>query len=389
LFEFVGTIVLLATLFSSVGFSGWTYGENLIQNGNFSEVRGDNASLPAYWHTQDWSDCSLTTDTNDWSMNRIGYIVGEYANVSYDGMLDIELQSASFRLDEGKYYYISFDYYPFNAEDYIGSMYFIRNTSGCNAPLVDIGRTPQLWWNGTSLVQNLDMISSFSILPIDDGWYRVSGYTNSSFTGGANATLVFLSGAELMLNYSLDNVVLEEATCDGENCGALNLSIGLSEPADGIRSMSSPIEFSYAVLSNYDVLNCSLLVDSMSETGGFVAKQYNSTPVIEGGARNYFELSGLDTKDTFVWTVGCITLYDPQTVYLGGNRTYIYDPMYAGAVATNILRLAPILLGLFCVFMTFVWVMNRESEEFLSVLMHMFVLYMILAVMLIILFGIL
>jgi hypothetical protein len=127
----------------------------------------------------------------------------------------------------------------------------------------------------------------------------------------------------------------------------------------------------------------------VTNTNGWSIKQTNSTPVAEGGTLNYFSLSGMQTKDTFVWTVACTTAYAPNVQYLGGNRTYIYDPMYAGDVATNILRYAPILLGLFILMMTFVWVMTRESEEFLSVMIQMAVLYLVLAVMLTIIFSIL
>jgi hypothetical protein len=380
LYEIIGSIVVLATLFSSVGFSGWTYWGNLINDSGFENSTSN--ILNPYWNLS-------TSGLFKVSFNSSNPINGTYSanfnNSGYDSGNGYFWQNITLPSDlSGKQININAkvrleqfcDDTP--SLTYKGHLY-IQVWDRCQTvdPFYDVGVLVY--------VKDYPTTTACGLYDLDENFT----YSNSSTTC-LMTKLKTTNGWMMEMYYgmvsSVDDIFLaQEPTCDGINCGLLNLSIGLSEPADGTRSMSSPIDFSYAVLSNYDILNCSLVTN----TNGWSIKQTNSTPVAEGGTLNYFSLSGMATKDTFVWTVACTTAYAPNVQYLGGNRTYIYDPMYAGDVATNILRLAPILLGLFVVMMTFVWVMTRESEEFLSVMLHMFVIYMILAVMLVILFGIL
>lgn len=354
LFEIVGSIIILATLFSSVGFSGWIYGENLVTNPNFTNGL-ENWTL-GVWNESGW--VMMTPD--NW------YILSDQTIACSDNSL----------------YRVAFD---FRMND--TSLFYRVTIMGTRCDYILKLNAFQLTDDSEEYYPSFFVPDATTITSIGDGWYSFDGLLNTSVDGGfGNESCMYIIDSKM--NLEVDNLILELDNVEFKlfyEQPTLNLSIGLSEPADGTRSMSSPIIFSYAVLSNYDVLNCSLV----TSTNGWNIKATNSTPVIEGGTLNYIELSGAKTKDMFVWTIACTTAYAPNVQYLDGNRTYIYDPMYAGSVATNILRYAPILLGLFVVLMTFVWVMTKEGEDTISVMIQIGVLYLVLVMMLVIIYGIL
>jgi hypothetical protein len=425
-YKIIGSMVVLIALFFSIGFSSTIhvlnfsdamayykmnetgdavdYSEkgvigNLTQTGTVANQAGKILSSRGTYSTSDYfskSSLSLWTDTQGYSISMWVYVV----NTSGENKYLVSSDNAGYSgfsfwihknsTEQFKYVVAKSGNSAFTtlAEPTVENetWYFLTAVYDPSNDTKNI----KLWLNGNYSETYAEKYTDTGAIASDNIFVGVTTSPSSPADNMYIEQLVFwnktLSRDEIEWLYNEGNGRNYNESYD---IAILNLSIGLSEPADGTRSMSSPIDFSYAVLSNYDVLNCSLVTDSFSEGGGWSIKQYNQTPIVTGGALNYFQLSGLPTKDSFTWTVACTTAYAPSVQYLGGNRTYIYDPMYAGDVATNILRLAPILLGLFVVMMTFVWVMTRESEEFLSVMIQMAVLYLVLAVMLTIIFSIL
>jgi len=132
LYEIIGSVALLATLFASVGFSGWTYGSNLIQNGNFSEIRWSygNNLLPNPNFTDNitgWDGDGVSWVNN--SGNGIANLTDYLLSIPYGSYGDIYI---------GEYYYWSFLFKTDNASNLIqanmdgGADVFINTTTICD-----------------------------------------------------------------------------------------------------------------------------------------------------------------------------------------------------------------------------------------------------------------
>jgi len=348
LYEIIGTIAVLATLFSSVGFSVWTYGENLLPNPNFTD------------NITGWNEEGATW-VND-SGNGIANLTGNYLMTSPYGLGDISV---------GEYFYWSFWFKTDNASDMLQI-----NMDGAND--IGINTTTVCDWSACTGFPSSNYIESMTnITEQGEGWFKFETIYYASAEGGIIDSYV---ESYTPTSVQIDNAVIEEAMAT-----PLNLSIGLSEPANNARSGVSPITFSYAVLSNYEVLNCSLVT---SDSHGTI-KATNTVPIVTGGGLNYISLGGIFSKHSFTWSIACKTAYDPMMYYMSGNRTYTYDTLYAGAVATSILKLAPMFLGLLVGLLTFVWVMTKEDENTIGVIVHLVIMYIVLIALLVIIYGIL
>lgn len=243
---------LMTVLFlMSIGIAEWTYGpnliangdfnaseltiltqgENLILNGNFSAVRSDNESLPANWTQQDWADCSLTTDSPAWDNSQLKYIVGEYTNVTMENANDVELESSPVYLEKAKTYYLSLDFFYYG---YSAAVYFVNNVSGCTNAMPEV-----LEWNDTA-VQPTSPMTNGNVVSIGDGWYRMTGYLNVSGLESDAQYALLIFGWSIEGAYLLDNVVLSEVTTATipQNWSLPDYTWGQTDYVDGMLNIS-------------------------------------------------------------------------------------------------------------------------------------------------------
>jgi hypothetical protein len=232
-FEIVGTIVVLATLFSSVGLSGWIYGSNLVQNGNFSEVRADNASLPADWYATAYANqCVISGDQVEWNTTLFQYSVDEgYLNITFTfENWTSEIVSKAVQFEKNKQYLISFDFKPLSGfidASNSGFMGIYVNDTTCHSILKDYLR-----WNTTDVIEyGNGVFSGLSVAPLGDEWYHASAIASSALMDNEVDYGLFTFNGNLNdIKYSLDNVVLKEATytpepCQGWECASTARSV--------------------------------------------------------------------------------------------------------------------------------------------------------------------
>jgi len=186
---------------------GWSYGANLVQNPNFTDTRPENASLPADWYQQFYNDCSLIGDDPPWNDSQVDYIVSDYVN--YTGGITADLFSYPLFLQANKTYYLSFDFFQYEPFDGNGQFVIFENDSLCSEPMVG----DYIQWN-TSYAQEYagTAYSSLAITPIGDGWYRLTGLLSTSEWADDEYIRLVFSWTITTGRYSLDNVVLKEAT---------------------------------------------------------------------------------------------------------------------------------------------------------------------------------
>jgi len=207
--EFVGTIALIFTIFSSVGFSSWTYGSNLIQNGDFSEF----SALPADWYQNDWSDCSLVGDTTAWG-NNMEYNGGQSINVVFN-QTDVELMSNPILVEKNKTYFISLDYknmtYVNLSDGLGGAIYITSNDSSCTSIMG--GYDGNLLWDTETF--NSGAFLDSSVVSLGAGWYRATATMQmSSLPDDSDYILLIFGWKNQDEKYTLDNVIFEENGTD-------------------------------------------------------------------------------------------------------------------------------------------------------------------------------
>ena len=215
-------------LMLSIGFSGWSFGPNLIQNGDFADARLDNASLPADWYQQYYENCSLVGDSIVWDDTNAQYFPTEqFINISYDlGSGTADLFSHSFQLDINSIYFLSFDFYPYDLESQTMQLTWTENDNSCSDPT---SPSDYVLWNSTDAIEqdSNGIFNNLNISPLGGGWYRLTGIISTSGLISDSVGAVFQFTGLNPIAYSLDNVVLEKATytaspqCIGWECPSI------------------------------------------------------------------------------------------------------------------------------------------------------------------------
>ena len=202
------TILPILLLFS-IGFSTWSYGPNLIQNGDFSEF----SALPADWYQNDWSDCSLVGDTTAWG-NNMEYNGGQSINVVFN-QTDVELMSNPILVEKNKTYFISLDYknmtYANLSDGLGGAIYITSNDSSCTSIMG--GYDGNLLWDTETF--NSGAFLDSSVVSLGAGWYRATATMQmSSLPDDSDYILLMFGWKNQDEKYTLDNVIFEENGTD-------------------------------------------------------------------------------------------------------------------------------------------------------------------------------
>jgi len=178
-------------------------------------------SLPADWYQQDYSNCSAN-DTAQWDFNQMSYVIGEYVNWTTNPDDGIDLFSSPYLLQKDKIYYVSVDFIPYNpiAEQVI---YLYQNDSICSESIA----SNALRWNSTDAFNEVGQTyySDFNIVSIGSGWYRLTARLSTNALSDALVyTRIDFSSYTWTGNYSIDNVVLKEATYTSESATPIYIS---------------------------------------------------------------------------------------------------------------------------------------------------------------------
>jgi len=212
-YEIIGSVAILATLFASVGFSGWNYGINLIPNPNFDE------------NLTGWcGDATWLNDSGNGVVNAT-WISVDSIGCGY-GVGDILI---------GEYYYWSFLFKSDNDSALIQA-----NMDGAS----------DIWINATTICDNNPVYypeegcifptanyieESSSITLLGNGWYKFETTYFPAYEGGLIDTYV---QAEFQPSYVLvDDVVVQKMTyqCDGWECATTARSVvGMSPLVVGL-----------------------------------------------------------------------------------------------------------------------------------------------------------
>jgi len=226
------SIALLSfLLFASVGLSGWTYGPNLVQNGDFETANPSNSSQPDHWFSFDilgWTCNNINETSNPW----------DFTNYS-NGMLNISTNWDSLytlvadyvKLENDSEFYLNqFDFYLYTDFPLETSMYIMfdlfNSSADCNDDLMN-----ELDTNSTTSVEQIyvnPVMINPTISDLGNGWKRMTSFINMTalyeyygYYGGVrgagdiNAVVMFWGDS----NYLLDNIVIKEAIWEDESCG--------------------------------------------------------------------------------------------------------------------------------------------------------------------------
>ena len=214
-----------------------------------------------------------------------------------------------------------------------------------------------------------------------DGWYKFE-------------TIYFAtSGGGLLDNYveivypasvQIDNITIEKINFD------LNVSAISPNNVQILSGKRAGVPFTYGIQSSLPVDNCTMWISQESPylSGNWGAwmkvatasmLHQNSTNVIP------FVFASGRNDQNYAWKMTCMS----EGLSAESNIPVftVLDAQKSRGMTHTILELAPILLAFFAVGMTFVWVMTREGEDMLSVMIHMFIIYLVVVVMLLIIYS--
>ena len=395
-FEIIGTIALLCTLFSSVGLSGWVYGSNLIQNGDFAN----------YTIAED----NVTIIVSNWTLGRSTYYnaTGGYvfinSSVSGEGGM-VRNDIAVFSFTKGDAIRISVDVYPVNmtgelppnnSNEYGYGLIFIVEGGNVLGNEID--------FNSTAVVQMFTPPESLGfysgkyfvntqMTDIGGGWKSVSGDlmtgTIPELSAGAHEAFIYIGGWNPQSDASNYIFYIDNADVRGTD---FDLNVSAVSPNEAVWSgKRAGVSFIYGIRSSVPADNCTLWIrqeipylsgnwgDWMALATAYSPNQ-NSTNSIP-----FRFVSGRDDQ-SYQWQMSCMS--DGLRADSNAPVFTVMDSQKVRGMTFTILSLAPIIFSIFVVGTTFVWLMTHEGEETVSVMIHIGILYLVILVMLVIIYGI-
>jgi len=222
--------ILPILLLFSIGFSTWSYGPNLIQNGDFANTSIVNASFPSDWFPTDYSDANCTGFTNNvqWNSSLFQFdSTGHYLNITFisAGWTE-DVLTSPFYFDNEKQYLLSIDFKPLsdaygiNDANFSWLGTFRSDAEVCSAEGWGLFR----WWNTTHAFYTTDVqvFVDAQITSLGGGWYRYQEVFTPSQPDGANMVMT-INGDGAFVKYGIDNVKIMELTyqCEGWECNTL------------------------------------------------------------------------------------------------------------------------------------------------------------------------
>jgi len=383
-FEIVGTIVVLATLFSSVGLSGWNFSDNTILNPNLYDINED--GYPDY-ASGTYPQCNNDSVNDDWSF---GYysdnIVG--INVStYDRGATTAFITPNFRLNLSESQLIEFLYHYGNGTLIMG-MFVSDGSSGDYC--IDFN---DVYIVETSASENPNFPLQFDNITVtdySDGWKKFSGWT--TFTPTYNFSQIqhyrmYFYGMD-DLDYKLTNFSVM-GYYYSEEVPAHTLDIALNYPDDTSMNDTNNIYFGYTPFSSDAIDNCSIYLN----TSGAWQIHGTETNVTNGSVNNFLLANA--SNQTLMWGIECDNTY--MTAF-SENRTLAIAKAYpvipcqgweCASTARSVVGLAPIIVGLgVLVGMIAMFLMKDEEESMLALVIKGGVIALIAVVMLTILVGV-
>ena len=405
LFEIVGTIVLLATLFSSVGFSGWNFSDNTILNPNLYDSNHD--GYPDYASGTDWSsgfDCwnGDATPNDDWTF-------GTYSNVSNIIMIDKRCDqdyhqellkvfiTPHFEMNVSRKQLIEFMFLPTNGTLYMSAV-VSDNGSGdyCrdfNEVLINAtSGAEQINFYPVFYINQTNWASNITITNLTDGWKNFSGWGEFvppyMYLGNITHYRLYFYTRDDYSNFSIANFSAKDYYYEPE-APVHTLDVALNYPDDTSMNDTNNIYFGYTPSSSDAIDNCSIYLNT---SGAW--QIYGTETNVTNGSINNFLLANASNQ-TLTWGIECANAY--MTVF-SENRTLTIAKAYpvipcegweCATTARAVVGLSPIVIGLGIIAgLLAMFVMRDEEESMIALVMKGGVIALISVVMLSILMSV-